>query len=297
MVKQSPALLGGGCWIGRGPTPVPVDDFLPPPGGVGIPTRSNMMGEPVTDYPPGEDTPLEKMRWKNYQEKPGFSLFPSYEANRRMWQEIEVDRMMDHAPPHEIHPRDLPEYHYWPMIQNDVDPPRATKSQDCWQYHTDCTQIPRFHKNGVPKTPLQEQHWYLPRLADGRFDWKKNAIYNTRNLTAYCSETGWDNRYLRRIFRPWCFGRQASKASNVHTPIYFRHKELPTGPRMVRWMKGSYISTGFFFIPLYSGLLAYGGSTFGDYKTSYYSLDGPWNPDYTTLGLLARDKGMYHGLL
>jgi hypothetical protein len=66
---------------------------------------------------------------------------------------------------------------------------------------------------------------------------------------------------------------------------------------MVRWLKGSYISTGFFFIPLYSGLLAFAGSTFGDYQTSYYSLDGPWNPDYTTLGPTARDRGMYHGLL
>lgn len=298
-MKTSPTLLGGGVWIGHGPSPVPYDEHLPPPGGKGIPTMSTYSGQPTTDYPPGQDTPLEKMRWSNYQKKPNFKLFPSYEENRKMWQEIEVDRMMDYQPVHEIHAKDLPEYHYWPMIQNDVDPPRARgfKSGFVAQYDTDATCVPRFHKNGVPKTPLQEQLWYLPLLKDGRFDWKKNAIHNNRNLVAYCSETGWDNRYLRRIFRPWLAGRQRSKQMNVYTPIYFRHKELPHGTRMVRFIKGSYISTGFFYVPLYSALLGYVGSVMGDYQNTYWALDGPWNPDMTTFKLEARDKGAYHGIL
>jgi len=298
-MKKSPLLLSGGCWIGNGDTPVPLtDDHLPPPGGKGIPTRSMYGGEPLTDYPEGENTALEKMRWRNYQTKPPFKLFPSYEDNRKMWLEIEADRQTDWQPPHEIYCKDLPDYHYWPMIQNDTDPPRAGgKTETSWQHHTDATQIPRFHKNGVPKTPVQEQLWYLPRLVDGRFDWKKNAAVNNRNLTAYCSEQGWDSRYLRRIFRPWLAGRQRSKVVNVYTPIYFRHKELPTGTRMFRWIKGSYISTGFFYLPLYSAILGYIGSSLGDYNAIAFPGVGAYNSDYTQLSFFARDKGIYHNLL
>merc|ERR1711941_2087 len=166
-----------------------------------------------------------------------------------MGQELEVERMMDYHPTHEIHATEFPDYHYWPMIQNDVDPPRADVPNWMFQYSIDQTMVPRFHKNGVPKTPPQEQLWYIPRGSDGRFDWKKNAMVNNRNLLAYCSEEGWDNRYLRRIFRPWLAGRQRSKQAGVHPPIYFRHKELPKSTWLLRWLKGSYISTGMMFIP------------------------------------------------
>jgi len=297
-MRSSPPLLGGGTWIGHGPSPVPYDEHIPPDNGVR--GRPNMMpsGIPeIVDFPPGNDTPLEKMRWKNYHDKPIPSLFPSYEENKRMWQELEVERMMDYHPTHEIHATELPDYHYWPMIQNDVDPPRADVPNWMFQYSIDQTMVPRFHKNGVPKTPPQEQLWYIPRGSDGRFDWKKNAMVNNRNLLAYCSEEGWDNRYLRRIFRPWLAGRQRSKQAGVHPPIYFRHKELPKSTWLLRWLKGSYISTGMMFIPLYSAMLAYGGSAAGDFQSTAYALDGPWNPDFTILSMLARDKGTYHAII
>jgi len=253
--------------------------------------------DPLEDFPADQSDKMSKMRWRNYHSKPMPKMFPSLEDNQKMWQEIEVDRMMDYHPPHEIHAEDLPDYHYWPMIMNDMEPARAYKSVDLPQYDIDQSQFPRFHRNGVPKTPLKEQLWHIPRLEDGRFDWKTNAMFNNRQLLAYCSEDGWNARYLRRIFRPWLAGRQRSKQAGIYTPIYFRHKELPYGTRLFRWLKGSYVSTGFFYVPLYCAGLAYIGSEKGDYKGHAYILDGPWNPDYTQLATLARDKGCYHALL
>jgi len=298
MVRQSPSLRGGATWIGHGPTPVAWDSHFPPENGLsGRPTQMPSGQNAIEDFPPGFDDEMSKMRWRNYHDRGTPKLFPSVEENQKMWQEIEVDRMMDYHPPHEIHANNLPDYHYWPMIQNDIDPAREYDSPMTPQYNIDQTQIPRFHRNGVPKTPTQEQLWYIPKLPDGRMDWKKNAMVNSRQLHAYCSESGWDARYLRRIFRPWLAGRQRSKQAGVYTPIYFRHKELPVETRMFRWLKGSYISTGFFYVPFYCAMLAYVGSDKGDYYGHYYIKDGPWNPDYTHLAYLARDKGCYHALI
>lgn len=296
MVRPSPDLRGGSTWIGHGPSPVAWDTHYPPDNGLkGQPTQMPSGADPLPDFPPDQSDKLSKMRWKNYHDRGQPKLFPSLEENQKMWQEIEVDRMMDYHPPHEIHAQDLPDYHYWPMIMNDIEPTRNETLFN--QYNVDQTQIPRFHRNGVPKTPMHEQLWHIPRLADGRFDWKTNAVVNNKQLMAYCSEDGWNARYLRRIFRPWLAGRQRSKQAGVYTPIYFRHKELPVETRMFRWLKGSYISTGFFYVPFYCALLAYVGSENGDYYAHNFVKDGPWNPDYTHLAFLARDKGAYHALI
>lgn len=296
MVKISPAPQGGGLWLGHGKAPVDYSAHYPPPEGKGELKYSMYGGEPMEDYPEGCDY-LVKMKWSNYQDQPNFKLFPNHEENLQMWQEIERDRQLDTQPVHEIYASELPDYHYWPMIQNDIGPKRAMDTDQSYQYEFDQTKIPRFHKNGVPKTPPHEQLWYLPRTADGRFNWRLNAIVNNRNLVAYCSEEGWNARYLRRIFRPWLGGRSRSRASNVYQPIYFRHIELPQARRTFRWLKGSYVSTAWFFVPLYSSMLAYAGSMVGDYRAWNWCLDGPWNPDYTVLALLARNRGAYHGII
>jgi len=81
--------------------------------------------------------------------------------------------MLDHQPTHEIHPSELPDYHYWPMILNEVHhkPKKPTIGTEL--YHQDQTDIPRFFRTGAPKTPLNQQDWYIPLTKDGRFDWKK----------------------------------------------------------------------------------------------------------------------------
>jgi len=297
-MKTSPTLHGGALWVGHGKGPVDfTEDYYvpPPPEGQGDLKYSMYMGKPITDYPEGCDY-LEKMRWRNYQDKPQFKLFPSYEENMKMWQEIDMDRHMDYQPPHEIYAKDLPDYHFWPMIANDIEPKRPIQTDMSAETEYDQTEIPRFHKNGVPKTPREQQVWYIPKLPDGRFDWKKNAQINNRNLLAYCSEEGWNARYYRRIFRPFIAGRQRSRGANVVTPLYFRHRELPTQTRTFRFLKGSYLATGMFFIPLYSALMAYIGSVGGYYDWNWVQ-DGPWNPDMTVLTLTARDRGCYHGII
>lgn len=289
-MHKSPALRGN-VHIGYGESPLPVDDFLPPPEGKGELTTGVYGLPPHEDFPEGT-TALELLNWSNYRDRPFPKLFPSPEENQKMWHEIDLDRMLDYHPAHEIHPSKLPDYHYWPMICNDFHPPLKKSFLD--QHTWDRTDIPRFHKNGIPKTLPQEQCYYVAPKADGRFDWKRNAIYNSRQVIAYCSEEGWNARYLRRIFRPWLGGRQGSRQAGVHMPIYWKHRELPVHKRMFRWLKGSYIVTGFVYLPFYCAGLAYLGSTLADYDNLYWPGDGPANPDIRVISQLGRNKGAYH---
>jgi len=291
-MRTSPALHGFAPVVGQGKTPVQPPE-LPPPGGEGDLVTTMYGGVPYVDYPPGTSK-LELLCWQNYQDLPMPKLFPSIQENQKMWQEIELDRMLDYTPVHEIHAKDLPDYHYWPAICNDITPP---VKKDFLLPHEDRTDIPRFHKNGVPKTPPQEQIFYLPLMANGRFDWKKNAIVNSKNLTAYCSEDGWNARYLRYIYRPWLSGRSGSRLAGVALPLFFRHREKYYAERMARYLKGSYFSTGFIYLPFYCTVLAYAGSQCADYENHYWPGDGPWNPDVQFLSKNSRNKGSYHDFI
>lgn len=63
-------------------------------------------GPSVCDYPP-DITPLEKAQWWNHSLKSTLPPFISASAaeNARIWQEVEIEKMLDYHPPHEVHPR------------------------------------------------------------------------------------------------------------------------------------------------------------------------------------------------
>jgi len=290
-MKTSPTLHAKAPpFIGHGKTPIVPPDPFPPPGEGAFAT--DMYGGPVMEQYPETYSKIELLCWHNYHlNQPMPKLFPSIEENQKMWQSIHNDRMLDYMPAHEIHAKNLPDYHFFPSILNDVDPKLPGELQ---KMGGDKTDIPRFHKNGCPKTPPHEQVWYIPRLPDGRFNWKGNIMKNSDQLTAYCSEQGWNARYFRRIFRPWMNSRSACRQADVKRPIYFAHMHLSTGQRYVRWLKGSFVATGFIYLPFYGAALCYAGSNNANYTNYYWPGDGPWNPDMLILGPVARDKGAYH---
>jgi len=295
-MKTSPTLHAKGPpFIGHGESPLgfPPDKY--PDAGEGA-FATDMYGGPILEQYPEGTSAIELKCWHNYHlSQPMPKLFPTIEENQKMWQSIHIDRMMDYMPAHEIHAKNLPDYHFWPMILNEeLRPlPGSIESQ-----HTgvDKTDIPRFHKNGVPKTPPHQQVWYLPRLADGRFNWKKNLMVNSAQQQAYCSETGWNARYFRYIFRPWISGRKACRQANVQPPAYFVHHQRATAERYVRWLKGGWVVVGFIYLPFYASGLCWMASHVNpaNYANYYWPLDGPWNPDMLILGPVARDKGAYH---
>lgn len=292
-MKTSPTLHAKAPpFIGHGKTPLIPPDPMPDAGEG--PLVSDAYGGPILEQYPEHLTKIELMCWHNYHlNQPMPKLFPSIEENQKMWQSIHVDRMLDYMPVHEIHAKNLPDYHFWPAIMNDVD----YRARGQWASSTvpyDATDIPRFHKNGIPKTPIQEQVWYVPRLPDGRFDFKRNAIQNAKQMQAYCSEDGWNARYLRRFFRPWLTGRQACKQARVRGPRYFVHQQRTIGERYVRWLKGGWVVYGFVYLPFYGAALCYAGGNAANYQNNYWPGDGPWNPDTMYLGRIARDRGAYH---
>lgn len=258
------------------------------------------------DFPEGT-TNLEKGAWSNYhldRELP--EMFPDADGNRRLWQEIELDRQIDYTPAHEIHASELPDYHYWPAIQNDVNNPPEIMLPAREKYNRDQTDFPRFHKNGVPKTPFQEQLWYVPVTPEGRFDWKKNIDQN--GIKPICSVQGWDNRYLRRTYQPWLAGRSGMRLNRVYHPIFFRHRELPQQMRWVRGIKGSFVATPwvFVFAPFLFTVThqawcsTQSDDTFivgsGATYRKLHNNNHPWNPDIWWMKFY-RDMGCLHGAI
>lgn len=270
-------------------------------------------GAPTVDFPEGM-TKLEKGAWSNYHLKsdsPG--LFPSTEENQRLWQEIEMDRQIDYTPAHEIHATELPDYHYWPAIQNDLNSPgvvpgttQRSNSLTHIKYHRDQTDYPRFHKNGVPKTPPQEQLWYMPLTDEGRFDWKKNITEHA--VRPIFSEEGWDRRYMRRTYVPWLAGRSGMMLNRISHPIYFKHRELPNNIRFFRGVKGSFIALPWvvMFVPfLFTATHQAWAATQHDETfiigcgATYRALHNnnhPWNPDIWWMKFY-RNMGCYHGAI
>lgn len=293
-MKTSPTLKAKAApFIGQGRTPLIPPDPYPLPG-TG-PFVSDAYGGPILEQYPENYSKIELKCWHNYHlNQPMPKLFPTIEENQKMWQSIHIDRMLDYMPAHEIQTKHLPDYHYWPAIMNDVE---KKSPGEMAQAGGDRTDIPRFHKNGVPKTPLQEQVWYVPKLPDGRFNWKRNVMQNSKQLQAYCSVEGWNARYFRRIFRPWLHGRSACRQADIKRPIYFVHMHRNTAERMVRWLKGGWMVAGFVYLPFYGAALCWAGSNAAVYANHQWPGDGPWNPDILLLSTMARDKGSYHGFV
>lgn len=292
-MRTSPTLHKGAIFVGHGETPLEPPVY-PPQTGTGELTNTMFGAKALTDYPEGT-TPLELMCWHNYRDLPMPKIFPSIEENQKMWQGIEVDRMLDYHPAHEIHAKNLPDYHFWPAILNDIEPPNKARldEKQAWEDRTD---IPRFNYHGIPKTPMHEQVYYVPRLSNGRRNWKLNAIKNTRQATAYCSEDGWNARYFRRTYRPWLAARSASRQAGVASPLYFVHRQIYKGSQTARWLKGSWWNPAVVYLPFYGMVLLYAGSKWADYEGWYWPGDGPYNPDIMFMTQLARDGGAYADL-
>jgi len=269
---------------------------LPPDGIDPLPPQEewkDIWGQkPLEDYPTNDG--LERLVWKSYQEAPLPPLFPSAEENLRLWQEIHIERQIDNHPPHEIHCKDLPDYHYWPMIQNDVENKFTGQVSTLvqFQYHHDQHQIPRFHKNGVPKTPPQEQMWYVPLDSNGRCDWR--AVMAKWSVTnSPFDKTGWDRRYLRWAWQDelvqW---RSSMKAINLHKPAHFTHRQLNWSYRYFRQKRGSLIAWPLHFLAMYTMIIggtAAANATYSDLNWH----DDPWNYDIHYMKYF-RDNGTLH---
>lgn len=70
---------------------------------------TSMYGYPrkeADDFPPNI-SPLEKRNWYNYALESEYPnpISSSVDVNRRVWQDMEIERMLDHHPTHEVHAR------------------------------------------------------------------------------------------------------------------------------------------------------------------------------------------------
>ncbi|MES1920118.1 hypothetical protein MHBO_001834, partial [Bonamia ostreae] len=97
--------------------------------------------------------------------------------NRKMWAQNNEEEFLDRRTYFDLIGDDLPEHHFWKKDQNQkIVPNIMTPLQST--HHTDMTNIPRFFPNGLPKTPLKNQSWYVPLDKNGRFDWRQNIVKN-----------------------------------------------------------------------------------------------------------------------
>lgn len=240
-----------------------------------------------TDFP--EDYGLRE-EWKNHFEKevPGF--FPSAEENRRLWQEIEIERALDYHPAHEVHASNLPDYHYWPAIMNDLDQKQKFPMYTRFRYHRDKTEVPRFHKCGTPKTPLHEQPYYVPLSESGTFDWRKN-LHENGIPGSLCSVRGWDKRYIRMPYRSQLAMRNSGKWNMIYWPETFgRHIQLTPTKKLLRAAKGSYMSHAWLYSAVWIGVLGMiGGASYANQNWNNH----PWNPDIHYLQMM-HNFGMIH---
>jgi len=98
-------------------------------------------------------------------------------ANEAVWAKEFEGRFLDVRPYFDIQANELPEHHYWGKEQNPAVKPKFMTPMQA-QYHTDMTNIPRFHPNGHAKIPLQLYDHYVPLDETGRFDWRANERKN-----------------------------------------------------------------------------------------------------------------------
>ncbi|ETO04753.1 hypothetical protein RFI_32644 [Reticulomyxa filosa] len=203
-----------------------------------------------------ESTPqLARNSWYNYQLKgclpPPIS---NSQQNLRMWQDLEIERLLDHTPTHEVHPQKLPDYHFWPMIQNENSPKPKVITPVMAEYHGDQSHLPRFSKLGIPKTPPQEQDFYLPLKPNGRFDWRRNIAANGYTASLF-SRLGWEKRYLVNVGASEQPPLLSGFKIMSNFPIHFRQAELPWTQRITRAFSASHLDRTFIFITLYCALL------------------------------------------
>lgn len=251
----------------------------------------------VEEYP-SNITSLEKNRWYNYllnQELPPF-ITKNADENKRIWQDLEVERMLDHTPVHEIHPNELPDYHYWPMILNQVNPKPKTQTVGTERYHRDQSDLPRFFRTGIPKTPPHKQDWNVPLTNEGRFDWRKNIEKNGYQGGSYFSKRGWNQRYLvTTINQPALAYHVPGHRSLSQLPTYFRILEWPLWKRVTREYTGSTFYLPFFMYLLYGTCLFMGAKNDANWAKLNW-VDEVYNFDMT-FNQRARNMGGFHGVV
>jgi hypothetical protein len=251
----------------------------------------------MQDYP-ADCHPLVKGAWFNWSLTDEFPAFVArdVEENRRMWQDIELERMLDHTPPHEVHANDLPDYHFWPRIQNELHPTPKRVDLANVEHYQDQSHLPRFHKTGVPKTPPQEQDWYVPMGAAGRFDWRRNIKQNGYSGSLF-DKVGWEKRYLLALDRPMVPGPLFLLGGRVYAnkPINFRHFELPLTKRITRTMSASYFERHAIMSGFYLAFLIYMSGNDAHHKKLAWGNE-PWNFELE-FARYARDKGGFHSLV
>jgi len=284
--------MGGG----HGAAP---DKLVLPPEGDPYPPQSEWLdesGTPATvDYPDEYKQGLKIYMWQNYNDKPLPDFFPSPEQNMRMWQDMHIERMIDSQPTHEIHPSQLPEYHYWPMIQNDRENKFTGQVSTLvqYQYHADQTEIPRFHKNGIPKTPPQEQIWHTPLDENGRCNWRA-IVARHLGHESFFSKVGWADRFYRPVYVDSLFQfRNGMKLLKVSQPILYKHRELNKTYRLFRSKKAGYRnSTPLYGWAFYFWLIGGTAAATASYADLVWT-DDPWNYDMHYMKYY-RTNGSYH---
>lgn len=276
-------------------------------GRVGTGPRYTMYGfdeKEVQTYPENIH-PLDKMRWFNYSkwsdDLPNYPFVSSSIANqRRIWQDMDVDRMLDYTPPHDIHASELPDYHYFPRIQDELATPRTglaaitTFGGHKSPHHQPQSYIPRFLRTGIPKTPIQEQNWYLPLNNDGRFNWRGNIDKNGYTAS-YFSSRGWDRRFEVNVRRQPLLTEWLGLTHFANEPSLFRLNELNLLSRCARMVKGSSLSWFWIVFVFYSGFLV--SASLGD--TNFRRMS--WNHEPSNFDIAymtnVRDIGGFHGII
>jgi len=296
--------MGGGA---DAPPPRPV---LPPatevdPKNVGRTGYGEITGERRSMYSgdvkhsdtfPEDITPLELKNWYNHSLRDDYpAILPNAKENRRIWQDMEVERMLDVHPTHELHPNELPNYHFWPSIQNELHPKiKDSESDFVSRFQHDQTALPRFHRPGTPKTPTQEQDFYIPLKPDGRFDYKlanKKLGYSASVFDV----SGWNRRFLLPLNQPSMPGFVDGSRTFAQNPTYFRVNELSFYTRVSRAYYGSTFDRYIFFSIFYLGALVFASHKAGHYKALNWENEG-WNYDME-FSKYNRDKGGFHGAI
>jgi len=255
----------------------------------------------IEDFPK-DFTPLQRKNWYNFQlnqKLPSF-VSSSAEENRRLWQDIEVERMLDHQPTHELHSSELPNYHFWPRAQNEVLAPFMNNTKDAQGKIAfnvnDQSDIPRFHRTGIPKTPRQEQDWYVPLQSDGSYNWRQNIRQNGYSAS-FADIKGWNMRFYFPTHHvlPWLGVSFMPQFIAANVPMYFRHNELPWRTRTRRLFYGSHFDRHMIFAGIYLGLLLWGSG--GDARWRRLNWENePWNYDIAFMQNY-RNKGGFHGII
>jgi hypothetical protein len=254
---------------------------------------------PVDEFDdfPADISKLERGRWYPYSRNDEYPPFvsTSAEQNRRIWTDAHMERLLDHSPVYEVHASELPDYHYFPSILNEVDHKmRNPPTEVSREYTEDVTDVPRFFRSGIPKLPLYEQDWYVPRLSDGRFDWKENIRKNGYSAGLF-SAKGWNQRFLAPVNRPVFIGFHMGVKQYAQLPTYFRSFENNSAKRVVRQSYSSTFDKQWVFIGLYWGALLYLGTADGHWNQMVWDND-PFNYDITYC-MNYRSKGGFHGII